>query len=128
MEYLIPSTAEVLSSYDHMYLKEFAAVARLGKVTTVGCVLDEHDTMTVLENTLSNAGIDVPEARFPLAVKTGINKHNEKITFIFNYSMESADYKIKGSYQNLLTGDILREGETVTLEPWGFYILSSKQP
>lgn len=128
MEYLIPSTAEVLSSYDHMYLKEFAAVARLGKVTTVGCVLDEHDTMTVLENTLSNAGIDVPEARFPLTVKTGINKYNEKITFIFNYSMESADYKIKGSYQNLLTGDILREGETVTLEPWGFYILSSKQP
>lgn len=122
MEYLIPSTAEVLSSYDHMYLGRFAAVARLGNVTTVGCILDEHDTMAVLENTLAASGIDVPEAKFPVSIKTGMNKYNEKITFIFNYSMEAVDHQITESYKDLLTEDSLSPGQTISLPPWGYRI------
>lgn len=126
MEYYVPSSAEVLASYDHEYLGQFAAVLRKDNVTTVGTILDENDTITILEDTLRNCGIDIPEARFPVTVKSGINKDNEKITFVFNYSMKPADYTVTCPCTDLLTDNILPAGRKVPLPPWGYLILRSK--
>ena len=87
MEYLIPSTAEVLSSYDHMYLGRFAAVARLGNVTTVGCILDEHDTMEVLKNTFSVSDVDAPDTVFHVSLQPGVKIYNEKDNFSIHISV-----------------------------------------
>lgn len=112
----------VLSSYDHPYWGEYAAVIRKGTVTTVGCILDEHDTSEVLSDVLANAGINIPDASFPVIVKKGINRKGESVTFIFNYSMEPADYVITNDCKDLMTGDACKEGARITLSPWGYKI------
>ena len=122
MEYYVPEGATVLASYDHKFLGRYAAVLRNGNVTTVGCILDEHDTAVVLENALIDCGISIPEARFPVTVKTGINKYEEKITFVLNYSGDSSEYVLSEDCTDIITGSKIHEGDSITLPPWGYLI------
>ncbi len=128
MELYSPLTsdgAEVLSSYDHPYWGEYAAVMRRGTVTTVGCILDEHDTSAVLTDTLNNAGITVPAVSFPVIVKKGINKNGENVSFVFNYSMNPSEYVITEDCRNIKTGESYKAGDSVTLPTWGYLITVS---
>ena len=76
----------------------------------------------MLSDVLANAGINIPDASFPVIVKKGINRKSESVTFIFNYSMEPADYVITNDCKDLMTGDACKEGARITLSPWGYKI------
>ncbi len=125
MEFYSPLPTEkatVLCSYDHPYWGEYAAVLRNGTVTTVGCILDEHDTATVVADALCNAGISIPDASFPIIVKKGVNKQGQKVTFILNYSMDASEYVITDDCKDLITGESHSSGDKVLLPPWGYKI------
>ena len=79
---------------------------RKGTVTTVGCLLDVHDTSVVLTDCLNESGIDIPSASFPVIVKKGINKLGENIVFVFNYSMEPSEYVMTCDARDLLEPSI----------------------
>ena len=115
--------ATVLASYEHPFLGSYAAVMRKGTVTTVGCLLDAHDTSIVLTDCLNESGIDIPSASFPVIVKKGINKQGENIVFVFNYSMEPSEYVMTCDARDLLEPSIsLTSGDKITLKPWGYRI------
>ncbi|MBR1797389.1 MAG: beta-galactosidase [Clostridiales bacterium] len=114
-----------LASYDHPYYGDFAAVMRRENVTTVGCLLDNHDTEAVLKDCLEHAGITVPEVSFPVIVKKGINKDGEEITFVLNYSMDASEHTIEKGCSEVINGNTYRSGDKVTLKPWGYLILEA---
>jgi beta-galactosidase len=62
--------------------------------------------------------------RFPIIVKTAVNREERAVHFYLNYAQEpsSAVYTYNDGTQ-LLTGKNVTVGETLTIEPWGVAIV-----
>lgn len=128
MELLIPKEGtEVIAGYDNPFWKDYAAVTchkyGAGMASYIGCYFDGGSLERLLAVLLERFGIALPEERFPLIRKTGINDDGEQITYFFNYSGEAIRYEIPADSTELISGEAFPAGETKTLEPWGFHIL-----
>lgn len=91
MELLIPTTAQVLASYDHSQWKEYAAITqnRYGKgtATYLGCYFEDNKLLKDLFRSLcGQAQIEIPEASYPVIRKKGINDLGKEVIYYFNYS------------------------------------------
>ena len=81
----------------------------------------------VLEALLPRLGVTVPEARFPLIVRRGVNSQGRKIIFLFNYSGEPLTARTAHPPAlELLTGQALEGDGPVDLPPWGAAILEAE--
>jgi len=134
MELIQPTTAEVLAYYDHPYWGGYAAITRNrygeGIAYYIGCMAGEAVMAGLLEQAVKEAGLwgKDQELRFPLIVKSGVNRHGRAIRYVMNYSGEAAafDYPHADAVE-LLSGRTVRTGERVTAEPWGVLILEEQQ-
>ena len=72
-----------------------------------------------------HAGIISSESDvFPIIQRSGINKAGKAIRYFFNYSSESKE--ITHNYptsKELISGKTVKEGDHVTLPPWGILIM-----
>ncbi|KHL26892.1 beta-galactosidase [Croceibacterium mercuriale] len=127
MEFLTPTTAEVLARFEHHSWPDYAAITRnahgKGEVTYIGFMPSDAMIEGVLTDTATRAGVVWPEtARFPLIVRSGTLTNGDRVRYLLNYSRERQDLP-----KELADGTDLLTGQTAasTVEPWGVAILES---
>lgn len=130
MELLTATTAEIVASYDHPYWGKYAAVTynRYGKGSAayIGCYFDENYLEQVIRYVLEKADISVPEIRFPIICKQGVNDEGKTIRFYFNYANTPNTFLYKmESGTELLSGRRIESGETIELKAWDLVIIES---
>lgn len=128
MEFLHPTTAEVLARYRHHSWPDYAAVTRnahgQGEVTYIGFMPTDKLIESLLADAAKRAGVSWPEdTRFPLIVRSGTLNNGHRVRYLLNYSRESItvpESLVSGT--NLLSGQRHDDG-ALTLEPWGVAIM-----
>ena len=130
MEYLIPETAEVLAYYDHPYFKEYPAVTinKYGSGTLLyqGSLFSDEIQTKLLKDALQRANIESPDFRFswPVIAKSGSNDFGKEVHFYYNYSSDLKEIVYPHSTgKELVSGEAVREGETVEIKPWDLVII-----
>ncbi|HXO75909.1 MAG TPA: beta-galactosidase trimerization domain-containing protein, partial [Puia sp.] len=130
-EMLVPETAEVWGWYDHPYWGKYAAITHnkygKGTVTYMGTIPSREVLDAVLMRAVKEAGIEVPEMRFPLIMRSGVNRFGRSLRYYFNYSGQEQQFTYSDpSARDVLSGKIVEKGQVVKLEPWGLIILESE--
>jgi beta-galactosidase len=130
-EMLVPETAEVWGWYDHPQWGKYAAIThnRYGKgsVTYMGTIPSKEVLDAVLMRAVKEAGVDVPELRFPVIMRGGVNKFGREVRYYFNYSAQEQSFRYSyPSATDVLSGKKVEKGEVVKLEPWGVTILEEE--
>ncbi|SDZ56289.1 beta-galactosidase [Evansella caseinilytica] len=130
MELLIPTTAEVLASYDHPHWGKYAAVTQnsygKGTATYIGCILSPAVVRKLLAQCIKKAGLwgNDQKIAFPLIIKSGRNQYGRTVRYFFNYSAEKASWTYYyGDGTELIAGKTVQNNDKVELEPWGFIIV-----
>lgn len=130
MELITPTTAEVLAYYDHPHWGRYAAITQNhygnGKAIYIGCMTSPAVMKGVLEHAVKHAGLwgEDQELSFPLITKSGTNQYGKTIRYYFNYSDTSQSFQYPHKEGNeLLTNQLVKNGEVLELEPWGFIII-----
>ncbi len=122
-----------LASFCHKYYEDYAAIAyrrvgdkKAGSITYIAANVDK----SVIKETVEYIAKDNDlfkkrtKLRFPLIVREGFNKSNEKIHFIMNYSSSDLCFSCEfGQCLSLLDNQIIKQGETVKIKDWGVIIL-----
>ena len=131
-EFIVPDTAEVVASFGDPYW-HFPAITRnkygSGNLTYEGTYLSDKLQREVVRAVLKRAGLsdsdqDLPEA---VRVRHGRNRQGKIIYYYFNYSGEPQGIHYShGAGAELLTGDAIAEGQTLTLKPWDLAIIQEK--
>lgn len=129
MELLIPEGADVLVRYAHSAWGKYAAVTEhacgKGKGVYIGCMTGEEVVENVLRHALQGAGVAIPQERFPVIVRRGVNEFGRKITFLLNYSaQEQTAAAVPG--RELIEERLIGAQETVRLAPWGVSIIEEE--
>lgn len=130
MELLQPSTARVIAYYDHNHFGRQAAVTAndfgKGHAYYIGCYTTNAYLKALLQDILQTAGLwqAENEVQPPLCIKKGVNDYGKTVVFIFNYSDVAQPLThLYGSGVELLSGQAITAGDTLTFEPWGFKII-----
>ncbi|MDQ0059612.1 beta-galactosidase [Paenibacillus harenae] len=132
MELLTPGSAEVLAWYDHKQWGEYAAITRnrygSGTATYIGCLPDAAIIRKVLAGAVREAGVweTAQELSFPIIIRSGINEAGKQIRYYFNYSGDQTEIRYPhGDGVELLSGIVVRAGDTVMLPAWGVAIIKA---
>lgn len=128
MELLTVSSAQVVAFYEHKYWGDYAGITKncfgKGKAYYIGCYTEKERIKEILLEAIQEAGIQTSENEFPIITKKGINRKNEKIYYVFNYSIE--EQEIVCSYehvQDILTKKYYKQGDKILIKDWGVLIL-----
>ena len=126
MELLRPTTAEALAVYRHPVWGGRPAVTRnrfgAGEAVYLGCCFAADGLEGLLEALLPGWGIALPEERFPLIVRRGVNQLGRAITYYLNYSGQARRCPCSGGVE-LLSEAPLAPGDTLELPAWGTAIV-----
>lgn len=131
-ELLTPeSGTDVIARYDHPFWNQYAAVTQSdygrGKAMYIG-FLPTKEWIVQLFNHLTD-GINLisrtSDKAFPVIIRELTNKNDDKdiVRFIFNYSSEPVTTDIQQSGTSLLTGEDVKQNDTLTVEAWGVVII-----
>lgn len=128
MEFLTPTTAQVIARFKHTSWPGYAAVTRnsygSGEVSYVGFMPTDAVIEKIMEDQVKRAGLELPKLRFPLIVRGGTLQNGHQVRYVLNYSAkpQRMDYN-HASATELLSGRVLRRGQQLDLKPWGVAIL-----
>ena len=127
-EMLEPSTATVVARYDHPMWGKYAAITKnnfgKGTVTYMGTVLSDSSLRVLLASEVAAAGVVTEGLSFPLVMRGGVNRYGKAIRYYFNYSAEKRKFFYgHGEAVELLTGERIGLGDSVSLEPWGVAVM-----
>lgn len=137
MELLIPTTAQVLASYDHSQWKEYAAITRNqygnGTATYLGCYFEDKALLKALIRSICiQAQIEIPKEAYPVIIRKGVNDLGKEIIYYFNYSHTPCTVTYHGKDAALLlqsksdAGSVtVSDGTSLTLQDWDFLILET---
>lgn len=134
MELMKPDNAEVLASYEHKYWGKYAGITRnsYGKGTAyyIGCFAEKDILKDVYRKAVQDAGIigEFMEEEWPVIVRSGENQEGSRLHYIFNYSEDEKTVICPlEEAKDVLTGNMYREGERISLSDWGVVILQDEQ-
>lgn len=128
MEFLTPTTAEVIARFEHHSWPDYAAITRnaygKGEVTYIGFMPSDALIEGLLTDTAKRAGVVWPDAaRFPLIVRSGTLTNGNRVRYLLNYSREKQNIPAElADGTDLLTG----RQAAPTIDPWGVAILESR--
>ena len=146
MELLIPSTAKTLAYYDHPHWGNYSAITynQYGKGTAVylGCYFDRDILKDVLRYLCNDADVKIPDAKYPVIIKRGVNDFGKEITYYFNYSDDVQTVTYHGADAVMLINEssdtvaddaivseenkiIITDGDTIKLTEWNFAVVES---
>lgn len=130
MELLELNGARAVCTYRHPEWEGIPAVTLNrygeGQAAYLGCYFEPESLDALLAYLLPEMGIPLPELRFPLIRRRGVNRDGKQIMYYFNYSGQAR--KASASHPaavSLLDGRRLEQDEAVALPPWGAAILES---
>lgn len=130
MELLIPEGAKVLARYEHPAWKEYAAITKnrcgSGMSLHLGCMTSAELLEKILKETLLESGIRVPEAHFPLIMRSGVNDLGRRVTFLLNYSWDPAKASSPADGRELLADASVYAGDRIEIAPWGAAIIEAE--
>jgi beta-galactosidase len=128
-EFLLPDTAEVVTSFDDPYW-HFPAITRNkygnGTLLYEGTFLTDRLQREVIRDVLKRAGLTSPDETLARAVRTrhGRNREGELLHYYFNYSGQ--EQSVAYAYVNgsdLLSGSSIARGQMLKLKPWDVAII-----
>lgn len=129
MELLTPASAETAARYEHRHWGEYAAVTRnafgRGHAWYLGSMVPAETLKAYLLRAAGDAGIEAPDLRFPLVLRSGTDRAGEPVRFLFNYSDEPQKLSVSWAGTDLLTGRSFQPGEEFSLPGWGVCILGT---
>ena len=129
-EFLMPDHAKAIAYYDHPFFGKWPAITEnqfgSGTLLYEGTYLSNALQTAVLRDQLQKSGLTGSDQLLPgsVHVQHGINKLGKRIHYYFNYS--PAEQKATYSYgtgANLLDGQTVARGATLTLAPWNLAIV-----
>lgn len=129
MEFLKPTTAEVLARFDHHSWPDYAAITRndygKGEVTYIGFMPSDALIRDILADTAKRAGVQWDDsAKFPLIVRSGTLTNGNQVKYLLNYSREEiAVPSDLADGTDLLTGNKAAR----VLGPWGVAIVEERK-
>lgn len=130
MELLKPTTAEVISKYEHYNWNEYSAITKnsfgKGTATYLGCFASNAILREIYIKLLKEVKLytDVQKHEFPIIIKSGYNDENKKVNFYFNYSDKIKNVKyVNNSGHELTKDNHVKQGENIILDPWGLSII-----
>lgn len=132
MELLIPEGAEVLASYDHYNWKNYAAITKnlfgKGSAVYLGCMTGNEVLEAVLRDFLKDAEVAIPQERFPVILRKGVNQAGNTVRFYLNYSPQeqTAVYHHRCG-TDLHTGREIPAGSRIRIAPWNLTIVEENQ-
>lgn len=130
MEFLEPTTATVLARYKHPQWPGYAAVTRnrwgSGSVAYVGFMPGEALAEKILREEARNAGVSLPEARFPLIVRGGTLNNGHAVSYLLNFSAQARSVAAPAGTE-LLSGKPIGAGGTLDLPAWGVAIVEQRR-
>ncbi|WP_342609487.1 beta-galactosidase [Vibrio tritonius] len=130
MELVKPTTAKVLTHYQHAAWGDYAAITEnqygSGLATYIGFMPGDKLLEGILADAVKKAGIHTPAQsnHFPVIVKSGINDEGHSVHYLFNYS----DKPIQAQYnfpngKSLFDAQEVAQGSHVNLPAWGVSII-----
>jgi len=126
MEFLKPTTAEVLARYKHHSWPDYAAITRnkfgKGEVTYVGFMPSDALISDLLADTAKRAGVSWhTDAQWPLVVREGRLRDGSRVRYLLNYSREAIPVPddLRSGTSLLSQNDIADD----KLAPWGVAIM-----
>ena len=130
MELLKPTTAKVLTQYDHAAWGGYAAITEnhygKGTATYIGFMPGDKLMEGILKDAVKKAGIQSPaqDNHFPVIVKSGVNSQGKHVHYLFNYSdhPQQANYNFT-SGKTLFTQQSVAQNSQVSLPAWGMKIV-----
>lgn len=128
MELLEPDTADVLLTYEHKYWGGYAAVTRnpygTGVGYYIGCGCDADTRWEILQAALRDAGVEIPQERYPLIRRTGTNDEGKRVTYYMNYSGEARAFVYHGADgTELFSGKTITSGQEYRLKAWDLCVI-----
>lgn len=131
MEFVTPTTAQVVARYKHPSWPGYAAITRnahgSGEISYIGFMPTDAMAEKLLAQEVRHAGVaDLPEAHFPVIIRSGTLNNGRRIAYIMNYSAQKqvvAAGKMSGT--ELLSGQPVRAGQSLELQPWAFALIES---
>ena len=126
MELLRPAPGtEVLKRYDHYAFRGNAAVTLnrfgQGRAAYIGAKLSYGALEKLMEDLLPRLGISLPEERWPLVRKEGVNDYGKRICYLLNYSDAPVSAPVPFPGRDLLAGTEAADGIT-TIPAWACVI------
>lgn len=131
-EFIEPETAKPLAYADHPFFGQWPAVTvneyGKGKLYYIGT----YPNQTLMNRIVRMAAVDNgalsdDAPSFPIIKRRGTNGQGKKVEYIFNYSGKPMEVRHDGDPAvNLLTGDRIDKGDTVSLGAWDVAILRSR--
>lgn len=126
MEMLMPTQAKVLVSYAHPAWKKYAAVTKnsfgKGAGMYIGCMMSDEALGKLLGDALTEAGVAIPQERFPLIVRRGENDLGRKVTYYLNYTGEEIEAPVCAGTE-LISGKAYAEAEAAKIAAWDLAII-----
>ena len=131
-EFLRPTTAKVLATYDHPFFGKWPAMTRntwgTGTLTYEGTVLSPELQQAVVLDALQESGIpaDAATAALPVRIKRGQSARGHSLTYLLNYSSQPQQVAFHGpAGKDLLTNKPVSTGAALLLQPWDLVIVES---
>ena len=134
MDLVSCDTATPLFSYDHPVWSKYAAATVNKYFNGSALYLATYFDGAMLEKvltqyfeTFSNDMQKHKDCHFPVIIKEGENDFGKNVRFYFNYSGQTQIVAVSSfDGTNLLTGESVHSGDSITLEPWGYIILEAE--
>ncbi|GAA1617380.1 beta-galactosidase [Actinoplanes couchii] len=120
---LVPTTAEVLASYEHPHFQQWAAVTTkehgTGRITTVGTVPDPAFARELFAGTAGPWTPSIPE----LTVTSAVNRDGRQLRFVHNWSWDEQTFTVPVACSDVLADASFEAGEPIALGPWDVRVL-----
>ena len=121
---------ESIADYEHKYWGRYAAFTHnyygKGHAYYIGCYTEKDVIKDVYRTAAEEVGILQAESNFswPVIIRSGMNQEGKKLHYLLHYSEKDrtvlCPYR---SVQDILTGEIYRKGDSITLKDWDVKIL-----
>ncbi len=123
----------VWAAYNHKYWNRYSAVLHntvannAGSGTYIGCFMEKKGLEIIFRRVAELAGIEVPDAHFPVIIKEGTNQKGSHIAYYFNYSSEVVETVYRGKTgTELLSNEEISDGDILAIPDWGVKIIMTE--
>lgn len=127
MELLNLEGATPLYRYKKHNLERYAAITGnsygKGYATYLGCNVQAELLKGLLKEAAWRAGIDLMQDVFPVICRKGINQYGNEITYYMNFSDTQTEVTVSDGGKNILTGDAVGDGDTISIPSWDLVII-----
>lgn len=129
-ELLKVTTGEALANYQHPYWNIYAGITRnefeKGVAYYLGCFTEKEVLKSLYERALKDADLwdEVLDYNWPVIIRSGINEEGNKLHYVLHYSEEKREILCPyNKVCDILSGNIYKAGDVITLKDWDVVIL-----